>query len=201
VATFNPILYSELPPAGVSPFDFAHIGARRFVNPTGSRKEPDASWRPMTRGPNGWPGLVLEVGFSEGLNELRRDAKWWLESSPAIFMPNGISKREVRQVIIFQASLSSTSLTIESWVFGPAPRITRNQGNRGGIAVRERPTTTLTTAITNGFSVTQVAGPPILSIIWEVLFDCAPGAGQGDIVMITPTLQRLANIFWAQAGP
>jgi hypothetical protein len=155
----------------------------------------------MRRGPNGWPGLVLEVGFSEELNELRRDAKWWLESSPAIILPNRISKREVHQVIIIKASPSSMTLTIESWVFGPAPRTTRNQGNRGGTAVRERPTTTLTTAITNGFAVTQVAGAHTLSIKWEALFDRAPAAGQVDIVMTTPTLQQLANIFWAEAGP
>jgi hypothetical protein len=195
---FKPILYDELSAAGVGIFDYIHLGARRYVNRTGSRKEPDASWTPVGRARTDWAELVLEVGFSEGLNQLRRHAKWWLESSPAIVLLNGILKREVQQVIILHGSLSPMTLTIESWVLSPAPRITRN---RPGFAVREHPTTTLTTTITNGFAVTLVTGQPTLSVKWEGLFDRAPPAGQGDFVISTPALQELANVFWKEAGP
>jgi hypothetical protein len=133
--------------AGVGNVNVISTGSARIVNTNGSRKEPNGLWCPTQRGRTGWPGLVLEVGYSEGLNELRCDAKWWLESSPSIVLPNGISKRSVQQVLIIKVSPIPMTLTIESWVLEPTPHMTRNRGNRGGIAQIEYPTTTLTTVI------------------------------------------------------
>ena len=45
-------------------------------------KEGDESLGPVTRvGRDAWPSLVIEVGFSQGWNQLRRDAVWWLTNS------------------------------------------------------------------------------------------------------------------------
>jgi hypothetical protein len=156
VGTFNSILPAVLALAG-NTLDIAHMADTRFVNPNGSRKEPDASWRPKGHRSNRWPRLALEVGFSEGLNQLRRDAKWWLESSPTVVLPNGIPKRTVQQIVIINPSQNQMTLTIESWVLGQDPGITRNQGNRGGIVEREQSATTLTTV---DFLLPRISWPP-----------------------------------------
>jgi hypothetical protein len=107
-----------------------------------------------------WPGLAVEVGFSEGLAALGCDAKWWLESSHTLMQPNGILKIVVEQVVIVKVSLDPMALTIESWELAPIPHITRNRGSRGGIAQRQNLVTILTTVITNGAATTQIAGTP-----------------------------------------
>ena len=72
----------------------------------------------------------MEVGFSEALSMLRRNAKWWLESSPAVASPDGTHKAAVQQVIIIKVdrcSLTKSELEEEKEeredVSLPAPRL------------------------------------------------------------------------------
>jgi hypothetical protein len=46
-------------------------------------KEPDSQIFPTTRRPND-PTLVLEVGYSECMNDLRQDARRWLSKTPPV---------------------------------------------------------------------------------------------------------------------
>ena len=46
-------------------------------------KEPDAQIFLTGRGPKD-PTLVLEVGYSEGLSDLRLDARRWLSRTPPV---------------------------------------------------------------------------------------------------------------------
>jgi len=45
-------------------------------------KEGHQALGPTTQGARGvWPSVVMEVGYSEALDFLRLDAKWWLINS------------------------------------------------------------------------------------------------------------------------
>lgn len=72
-------------------------------------KEPDLSWRPRDLPPGRariWPSLVLHVGWPEGLEYLRGEAKLWLEWS----------KGDVRAVVLMD--VGREELGIEKWVMG-----------------------------------------------------------------------------------
>ena len=75
------------------------LGAKTFTNAIGSKKEADFSWRPTNRAYDEWPGLVLEVGYSQSQPSLRQTARWWLESRPLVTRQGGIY-RGVAQVIL-----------------------------------------------------------------------------------------------------
>ena len=47
------------------------------------------AWAPGTRDRGEWPGLVLEVGYSQTFGSLRMNARWWLEKPPP-FLGSGI---------------------------------------------------------------------------------------------------------------
>src|SRR5258708_1477959 len=75
-------------------------------------KEPDTGIRPMT---SSIPTVVLEIGDSESLTQLRIDAKFWLESE---YMHGVTTSSEslfpqVRLVIIL--SLTRPNIAIELW--------------------------------------------------------------------------------------
>ncbi|KAG0635812.1 hypothetical protein HOY80DRAFT_415451 [Tuber brumale] len=58
------------------------VGATRFNVPGVRSKEGDQGLHPDTRlGRDAWPSLMIEVGYSEGLNLLHLDARWWLVHS------------------------------------------------------------------------------------------------------------------------
>lgn len=52
-----------------------------------------------------WPILVFDSGFSEGLDRLRVDARWWLVNS----------RGDVNIVIIISIKSAEKSLRIEKW--------------------------------------------------------------------------------------
>ena len=195
------IFPKPLTQAGIDLADVFAGGAPEFVNGGGSRKQADATWRPAAHmGISSWPGLVLEVGYSETLLMLRRDAKWWLESSPTIALPDGSHKAAVEQVIIVKVDREAVTLTIESWVLSATTRPTRNMGNRCGIATNKHPTTILTTSLRDGNTITEISGPATFSIRWDSLFDQTPRLGESDIILDTAALKYMANTFWAQLG-
>ncbi len=53
-------------------------GSARFRRPGGRSKEPDIGYIPLSRQvEDDWPSFVIEVGVSESLAMLRRDAAFW----------------------------------------------------------------------------------------------------------------------------
>lgn len=71
-------------------------------------KQPDDSFLPLTRQPNGWPTLVIESGIPESLPRLREDAKWWFENSAGA----------VRSVLILGINTDTKMIELEKWGFG-----------------------------------------------------------------------------------
>ncbi len=57
-------------------------GSARFGRPGGRSKEPDIGYIPLSRQvEDDWPSFVIEVGVSESLAMLRRDAAFWITNS------------------------------------------------------------------------------------------------------------------------
>ena len=55
------------------------FGATRFRAPSGRSKEAGMVLRPSTRVlETDWPSVVIEIGVSESLSQLRTDAHFWL---------------------------------------------------------------------------------------------------------------------------
>ncbi|GKZ19346.1 hypothetical protein AbraIFM66951_005576 [Aspergillus brasiliensis] len=92
-------------------------GLRRGIIPCGAAtvaegdvvKEPDLSWYPRNLPPGQgrkWPHMVLHVGWPEGLEYLRREAKLWLEWS----------KGDVKTVVLMD--IGEKEMGIEKWVTG-----------------------------------------------------------------------------------
>jgi hypothetical protein len=57
-------------------------GSTRFGRPGGRSKEPYIGYIPLSRQvEDDWPSFVIEVGVSESLAMLRRDAAFWITNS------------------------------------------------------------------------------------------------------------------------
>ncbi|KAG0589633.1 hypothetical protein KC19_1G035300 [Ceratodon purpureus] len=98
------------------------IGSARFKG-LNRQKESDFCYKPTTRTlEDDWPSVVFEVGVSETLRELQKDARFWLECSG----------EKTRVVILASVNKEERSWTIERWQHDPvAPRLqpARNVGN------------------------------------------------------------------------
>ena len=82
------------------------IGGDRFGIPKVRSKEGHDALVPATRGKRPvWPSAMLEVGYSQALDFLRLDAKWWLINSGG----------KTRFVMIFQIMTEPFALHIECW--------------------------------------------------------------------------------------
>ena len=89
------------------------FGATRLQIPRVRSKEGDQSLGPATRvGWDAWPSVMMELGYSEGLDFLRLDAKWWLINSGG----------KIRFVIIVQIMTNPLGLHIECWKMIPSGR-------------------------------------------------------------------------------
>ena len=154
------------------------LGATRVRCPGKRSKEGDNGMRCLTRFGRGieWPNLMIEVGYSEPLSQLRINAEWWLVNSGGL----------TRMVIII---LISDVLDIEVWELGPNPkRQTRNTPATIPIA-------------TNKLQIDDAAvvspANASLTIPYAVLFDNAhPSAA--DIVLSHVQLSKIANHIFQQ---
>lgn len=183
----------------LSQFDYVLTCSELCVNSNHSRKEPDKSYTPTTRSPGEWPSLVVEVGYSQSMMNLRRDAKWWLESQPLV-VNQGMIYRGVNQVILAKIERPQRRVLVESWILGPAPPITRNSGNRRGLSILHQPTMIFTATINNGVYTTTLQGPTTLPILWEALYDTPLPPGRGNFIIQGASIIRHLNIFWRYLG-
>lgn len=97
-----------------SPTSIEGVGSTRFHSTPGERSnEGDEGIKCRTRaGRDNWPNVMLEVGCSEPLSQLRIDAEWWLVSS----------KGATNMVIIIQMSQQPDALDLEVWKMKPKPQ-------------------------------------------------------------------------------
>jgi len=104
-------------------------GASIFRIPGVRSKEGDQSFRPRSRsGREAWPSVMVEVGYSEGMDFLRLDAEWWLLNS----------KDKTRFFILIEIKRDPFALRIECWTMAETGRRqTRSTPHRIPLCVQE----------------------------------------------------------------
>lgn len=100
-AMFNALFSSKFPDV----FSLVGMLATRFEG-RDRAKEGDSGYKPLTRISNGaWPSLMVEVGVSESLQQLRNDARYWLTNSGG----------ETRVVILISINTVAKEVKFERW--------------------------------------------------------------------------------------
>ena len=151
------------------------VGAGRFHCPGRRSKEGDDGIICSTRaGGNAWPNVMIEVGYSEPLQQLRLDAKWWLLNSGG----------RTNLVILVLVKKDPKSLVVEAWERVPNP----NQRTRYAPATIPSATTILT--IDEAGAMTPTNGS--LVIPYNALFD-NPHPNTTPIIFTTAELTNIAG--------
>ena len=104
ITQFTKLMNRRLQSANITDSDYSWMMNRRF---SGLRREkpPDGAFFPMEYAPrNAWPVLTMEVGVSETLPQLRRDAIWWLRQS-----------LDIKYVLLFNLDISQQTILLEVW--------------------------------------------------------------------------------------
>jgi hypothetical protein len=186
---FHGLIQDALGPMGLNFRSLKAIGAKIHTGPDGSQKEPDQCFRPRVRpNPTDWPTLILEVGYSETLAQLHRDADWWIEKS------NG----QVQIVVLVKLSTTTTTkrMHIEVWHSVPNPQNPLT-------AIRADPpqqTVDITApsgaALANPTVYTVTGSPLILD--FQRIFLRAPVAPEADFSFGVADLQEWAVDAWEE---
>ena len=158
------------------------FGSTRYEALTGRSKEADGAWRPSTRVlPTDWPSLVIEVGASESLGQLRTDADFWLTKSGS----------QTRVVILLAVNKATRVMTIERWEDVPSPRPRRLTSSP------HNPTMVQTLTLhANGL----VIGGPLLIPASKVYDTLPAGLGQNDFAFTAQDLAQYIQDYWLLVG-
>lgn len=91
----------------------------------GGSGEADGTFtpRPPTPETSAWPSIVVEVGFTPSVEDLRMKTKWWLEASDFA----------VKVVILVKGRESAGTITLEKWKMTAEdrPGATTTRGSQG----------------------------------------------------------------------
>ena len=164
------------------------LGATKFFG-SGSSKEADTAFRPISRPIGGWPTIVFESGLSEGLARLRVDARWWLINSGG----------DVKIVLIISVQPEQTRLLIEKWCISPAANLPVTIANPNPDALV--PTKMHEVSITrNPDNIAQPGTYTVdggdLVLEFQSLYLRAPVVPEGDLIFTTAILSVWARCFW-----
>jgi hypothetical protein len=147
----------------------------RFGHHGGRSKEADFGYKPRSRPmENDWPSFVLEVGVSESLAMLRRDAAIWITNSDG----------RIRIVIVLSVNRRDRQILVERWEEVPRIQPNRSTANYSRIP-------RLIQSLTLNADV-KYAGPP-LEIPAEKLFDSPPQNIPGEEFLFTPDNLNVFN--------
>jgi hypothetical protein len=81
-------------------------GSGRFGRRGGRSKEGDLGYKPLSRPMiDDWPSFVVEVGVSESLAMLRRDAAFWITNSDG----------RTRIVLVLSVNQRDRQILVERW--------------------------------------------------------------------------------------
>ncbi|KAL7625805.1 hypothetical protein AAE478_005028 [Parahypoxylon ruwenzoriense] len=158
--------------------------------PGGSEGEADSSGgpNPPRNGPEAWPTLVIEAGYSQSRNLLRAKMRWWFSTS----------NHDVKIVILATFDRNQREILLEKWheeaASRPGATTTRSAGilqpgSQQIIAITQDPNT-------NPVSYNVARGALVLE--FRLLFLRDPGPGEGDFVFNIPDLQFYAERVWSQ---
>ncbi|OJK03801.1 hypothetical protein ASPACDRAFT_57180 [Aspergillus aculeatus ATCC 16872] len=143
---------------GIDEAAFFALAATKYVGPTASEKEADASWKNSYLRQNhaDWPHLVIEAGVSESLPRLRLDASWWIE------YPCG----EVLIVLLINVNRDRKTLLFEKYI----PRVsTANTRASTSIPPRYEKELVGTVNVNYGAMPPAVIGEPLILEVERVL--------------------------------
>ena len=176
---FSDMVDFKLSTHGIPRFALYKLGSTTYIGQSGRLKEADQAFRPSTRQPTGWPSLVMEIGVSDPLPQLRRDAKFWLEDSGG----------QVNIVIIIAVKKTTKVMTIERWEDRGSTQPQRQVRPRydlicvQALKLRE-----------NG----QLSGGGSLLIPASKFFDTLPdGLGPNDITFTGQDLAEYIQWYWS----
>lgn len=171
-------------------------GTFRTGHPGGDGGESDSAGgpRPARGGHGAWPTLVIEAGYSESLQQLRRDMRWWFDAS----------NHQVKIVILAKFNHREREIQLEKWEEElPAirPGATSTRSVMAAVAARTpapalQQIITITRNATSPPSYNVTRGALVLS--FRLLFQRDPGPGEGDIVFNIPDLQDYAELVWEE---
>ena len=157
------------------------LGSARFDSQGRRSKDGYEGLRCESRiGRQAWPNVMIEVGYSDSLHQLRTDVQWWLESSGNL----------TKLAILVLVNDNPNNFHVEMWMLGSNPgRITR----------RSRATVPVCTSLID-IDATGAVTPPnaTLTIPYDALFD-TPNANGTDIILTANDLSKLASIIFVQA--
>jgi len=146
----------------------AATGSGRFGRRGGRSKEPDVGFKPCSRPrEDEWPSFVIEVGVSESLAMLRRDAAFWITNSDG----------RTRIVIMLSVNRRDQRILVERWEEVPKIRPNRSRADYSRIPGLMQ-SLTLNTGV-------EYEGLP-LEIPAEKLFDGLPENIPGGEFLFTP---------------
>ncbi|CAK9875459.1 unnamed protein product [Sphagnum jensenii] len=121
-----------------------------------------------------WPSLVVEVGVSESLAMLCRDAAFWITNSDG----------RTRIVLVLSVNQRDRKILVERWEEVPGTRPNQSTANYSRIP-RNMQSLTLNAGV-------DYAGPP-LQIPAEKLFDSPPQNIPGGEFLFTPNNLNVFN--------
>lgn len=166
------------------------MGAPTFFSlghPGDSAGESDSAGgpKPERASAGSWPTLVVEAGYSEPLNELRRDMHWWFSAS----------NHQVKIVLLVKFKRTNRKILIEKWEEEQLsrPGATRTRRFAAGIAPGPtlRQSITISQNATNPASYHVTRGALVLS--FKLLFLRDPSPQEGDFIIDIPQLEEFAG--------
>ena len=180
-ATFSLMFHDRLVGLGVGN-TLRNVRSTRYEAPGGRSKEADEAYRPSTRvlGTD-WPSIVIEVGVSESLSQLRTDAHFWLTQSGG----------QTRIVILLAVKKATRVMKMERWEHTPRTRPARR------LSPRYNPTKMQALTLrANG----QISGGPLLIPASKVYDTLPPGLGPNDFTFTGQDLAQFIQEYWATVG-
>ena len=152
-----------------------------------SEKEADSTYRnkELRKKNDDWPHLVIEAGYSESLQRLKTDARWWIENS------NG----QVRIVLVFKVDPKKRTIRILKYISILEAQVPSRY------PLRNRPTAvpSLTGDILVDHSVTpaRIVGAPLTLEFDRIFGRNANPPQEGNIVLTSEILDDWAiNCVW-----
>ena len=150
------------------------LGSARFHSPGKRSKEGDEGIRCATRQSIKWPNVMIEVGYSEPLAQLRLDAEWWLLES----------KGHASMVIVVLVADNPNSIDMETWQLRP------NNRPQTRSSPKDMPTATQQIHVDAAGAVTPTGCS--LTIPYSSLFD-TPNPSSCDIIFSASQLSKFAQ--------
>ena len=169
-------------------------------HPNGDGGEGDSAGGPypVPPGRRGWPTLVIEAGYSESSEQLKRDMEWWFSAS----------NHEVKIIVLAKFDRQRQKIFLDKYEEElqdqPAPRsgpVTRSAIARHGqvlVPVRQQEITI--TRNTGTIPTTYNVARGTLTLSFHLLFlrNPDPIRGEGDLVWSIAQMEEYAERVWSR---